>query len=201
MPDPRKPAGDGPKKKVTPAARRRQLLDAAAALVRKRGYAGLTPEDVAAAAGVKAETLARHFPSKAALLAGLYAEFHAAAFVPPADDLDPVAHLSDLPARFAAAAKAHPGVVPAVVGVLSCEADAADREAVRAGLQRSEDSLAAQVRAGQAAGVVRRTLDPAAAARDWLRFLFGGELLRSVDPATDDRPAELLFHGLMKTDV
>lgn len=198
--------GDG-RKRITPAARRRQLLDAAAAVFRRKGYAGATADQVAAQAGVRSDTLAKHFPSKAALLAALYDEFHAAAFVPPADDLDPVAHLADLPARFAAAVKAYPPVPAAVVQILCGAAEPEETDVVAAGLAKSESAVADMIRAGQAAGVVRRALDPPTAARDWLRYLFGRELLRPTDappPAADDHappPGDVLVHGLLKTDV
>lgn len=200
----RKQPGDG-RKRVTPAARRRQLLDAAAGLFRRKGYLAVAADQIAEAAGVKPETLARHFPTKADVLTALYAEFHAAAFAPPAaDPPDPAGQLASLPDRFRKAAKAHAGVVAAVFEVLTQQAD--DAPVVAEGLRQSKAAVAEVIRAGQAAGVVRRALDPGTAARDWLRYLFGLELLRPADPpaAGDGDPppaADMLVHGLLKTDV
>jgi AcrR family transcriptional regulator len=189
---------------VSPAARRRQLLDAAAGLFRRKGYLTITTDQIAEAAGTKPDVSAKYFPTKAAVLAALYAEFHAAAFArPAADPPDPAAQLAGLPERFRKAAKAHSGVVAAVFEVLTQQAE--DTVAVTDAIRQSEAAVADTIRAGQAAGVVRRALDPVTAARDWLRYLFGLELLRPTDPPTagDDPPpaADMIVHGLLKTDV
>ena len=55
-----KPKGDHPKR-VGPAARRRLVLAAAAGLFRRRGYRAVTVEQIAEAAGVKPELLAKWF--------------------------------------------------------------------------------------------------------------------------------------------
>jgi AcrR family transcriptional regulator len=194
--------GDHPKR-LGPAARRRQVLAAAAGLFRRKGYRVVTVEVIAEAAGVKPEALAREFPAKADVLAALYAEFQAA-FAGPADTPDPVGHLAGLPDRFRKAAKTHAGAVAAVFEVLAQPADEANL--IAGCLRSSEAAIADAIRAGQRAGVVRRTLDPATAARDWLRYLFGSELLKATDPpaAAEEHPpppADVLVHGLLKTDV
>ena len=50
-------------------ARRAEIVVAASALIRQRGYHGVALKDVADAVGVTAPALYRHFPSKQALLA------------------------------------------------------------------------------------------------------------------------------------
>ena len=107
-----------------------------------------------------------------------------------------------MPERFRKAAKAHAPVVTTVLQILSGSWEQPDFDAVVDGLKQSEAAVADLIRAGQAAGVVRRALDPPTAARDWLRYLFGLELLRPAE--ADDHPppdADVLVHGLMKTDV
>jgi AcrR family transcriptional regulator len=199
-----KPKGDHPKR-VGPAARRRLVLTAAAGLFRRKGYRAVTVELIAEAAGVKPELLEKQFPAKGDVLSALYAEFHAAAFAPPAaEPADPAGHLAVLPDRFRKAVKAHAGVVAAVFELLAQPAD--DADLIAGCLRSSEVVVADAIRAGQAAGVVRRTLDPATAARDWLRYLFGLELLRPTDPpaTAEQHPspvADVLVHGLLKTDI
>ncbi len=163
------------------------LLAAAAGLIRRKGFLTVTHDELAAAAGVTPAALAKHFPEKDAVLAALYAAFHAAAFAPPAD---PVL----LPDRFRKAAKKHAAAFAAVVEVL---ATGADVPAVTNGLGESTAAVAESIRAAQAAGRARRGLDAEAAARDWLRYLFGAELLKDADPPA----ADLLLRGLLKTDI
>ncbi|HVF64665.1 MAG TPA: TetR/AcrR family transcriptional regulator [Casimicrobiaceae bacterium] len=54
--------------------RLRQVLDAAAAQFREKGYASTSMRDIAAASGMLAGSLYYHFPSKEALLVAVYAE-------------------------------------------------------------------------------------------------------------------------------
>lgn len=53
------------------ADRRQAILTAAATLFAQRGYAGVTIEDLGAAAGVSGPAVYRHFPGKAAVLAAI----------------------------------------------------------------------------------------------------------------------------------
>ena len=63
---------------------RRAILDAAAKLLSKRGYADITIEGIAATAGVGKTTIYRWWPTKASIYMDLYAEL-AAKVTPPAD--------------------------------------------------------------------------------------------------------------------
>ncbi|PLC11252.1 TetR family transcriptional regulator [Kocuria flava] len=56
------------------ARRRAELLRAAAALFAERGFAGVSIDDVGAAAGVSGPAVYRHFPSKQALLGAVLLE-------------------------------------------------------------------------------------------------------------------------------
>jgi AcrR family transcriptional regulator len=209
MPTRRKQPDDDPKPRVTAAERRRQILAAARALFRSRGYADTTPEAVAEAAGVKVTSVAKHFPAKADLFAGLYKEFHAAAFTPPegGPGADALPFWLGLPARFDKVAKAYRDVVGLVLRGLAEAKDPDLTAAIGAGLSRTADALVGLIRVGQAAGVARRASDPTRAAWEWVRWLFGGLLLKPADaePAPDDdlppQPADCLLHGLLKTDV
>jgi len=66
---------------------RRAVLDAAARLLSKRGYADITIEGIAAEAGVGKTTIYRWWPTKASIYIDLYAEL-AVSVVPPPDTGD-----------------------------------------------------------------------------------------------------------------
>lgn len=66
---------------------RRAVLDAAATLLSKRGYADITIEGIAAEAGVSKTTIYRWWSTKASIYIDLYAEL-AAKVAPPADTGD-----------------------------------------------------------------------------------------------------------------
>ena len=206
MPRPRK----SDRAKPTPAGKRQAILAAARSLFRTRGYAETTPEAVAEAAGVKPATVAKHFPNKADLFAGLYDQFHAAAFDPAeaGPHPDAIQFWLNLPGRFDKVAKTYRDVVGLVVRGLAEAADPELTEAIGAGLSRTADALVGLIREGQRAGMVRRGVDPTRAAWEWVRWLFGGLLLKPTDaePARQDddfppQPADILLHGLLKTDV
>src|SRR5947208_2127994 len=120
------------------------------------------PKAKAEPAGVKPSTVGRHFPHKSDLFAGLYDQFHAAAFTPPDDGpgADALQFWLGLPARFDKVAKAYRDVVGLALRGLAEGSDADLTAAIGAGLSRTADALVGLIRAGQAAGMVRRGIDP-----------------------------------------
>jgi AcrR family transcriptional regulator len=210
MPNRRKPTDEpAPKPRVTPTERRRQILAAARSQFRSRGYEATTHESIAESAGVKLASVQKHFPAKTDLFAGLYEEFHTAAFTPLEDGPSPdaISFWLGLPARFDKVARSYRDVVGLVVEGLAENRDEDLVAAIGTGLGRTADALVDLIRTGQGAGVVRRAVDPSRAAWEWVRWLFGGLLLKPTDakPAADDelppQPADILLHGLLKTDV
>ena len=209
MPSRRKPPHEpAPKPRITVAERRRQILAAARSQFRTKGYAETTHESIAEAAGVKLSSVQKHYPDKTDLFAGLYEEFHTAAFTPLEDgpDADAMAFWLGLPAQFDRVARTYRDVVGLVLEGLAEARDADLVAAIGTGLSHTADALVDLIQTGQAAGVVRR-VDPTRTAWEWVRWLFGGLLLKPADaepaPAEDlpPQPADCLLHGLLKTDV
>jgi AcrR family transcriptional regulator len=67
-------AGDAPKERADAARNRRKVLAAAGELFAARGVAGVSMDDVAAAAGVGKGTLYRRFGDKSGMAAALLDE-------------------------------------------------------------------------------------------------------------------------------
>jgi AcrR family transcriptional regulator len=87
-PAPRRPRGRPRGMTEQGAAARRQLYEAAIALIASRGYEATTLRDIAQRAGVSAGLLYRYFPNKRAVILALYDELSAeyaarAAAMPP----------------------------------------------------------------------------------------------------------------------
>jgi AcrR family transcriptional regulator len=191
--------------------RRRKLLDAARKLFAAHGYVAVTPDDVAAAAGVTPGQLARSFPAKIDLLRAVCDDLRAAAFAhaPPEGDgpTDPLTQLHAITENFARATRDRTDDFRIVIGSLEAPAGEDVRSVVAGFLAGAAGELERVIRTGQQAGVFRRSPDPAAAAREAVRHLLGLALLWPFEgfaPGPADPPAQaidLLLHGLMKTDV
>ncbi len=69
--------GERTRTRLSPEARRRQLLDVAARLLTDRGVDGVQMSDLAAAAGVTRPVVYRFFPNRAAVLVGVMEDFEA----------------------------------------------------------------------------------------------------------------------------
>jgi AcrR family transcriptional regulator len=209
MPEPRRrrDEANGPRPRPTKAERRQRALAAAQSLFEKHGYAEVTAEEVAEAAGVTPAALARDFDGKAALLRALCARLHEVLFPAPADGQPPpdaVAALLALTGRFLDAVRGEGKLLRALFaaarddegGAVVCDALAAAAEAI-----------AVVLRAGQGEGFVRRSIDPWQAAWDWVRFLLGYAFLDQLapQPQDDEEPAadlvDTLLHGVLKTDI
>jgi AcrR family transcriptional regulator len=139
------------------ARNRQKLLDAVSAFVaEKRGDISMAA--IAERAGVGIGTLYRHFPSRDALLAGLYrnevARLHAAAEA-LARDLPPLQALTAWLERYAALMTVKYGFADAMKSALNSDAEAFSKS--RAELA---GALASLLSAAADAGAVRRDIDP-----------------------------------------
>lgn len=185
--------GDGAAKRPTKAERRQQLLGVAATLFVERGYHAPLVEDIAAAAGVTPTQLARHFPDKPAILAGLCADL--AATLAPADiggaSADALERLTALLDLWRASL---PPAFRLVLGLLAAD-DAETRPPLAIFLAALAGRVETLLRDGQRAGLFRRTLDPTRAADELIRAMLGMAL------AGGNPTADCLLYGLLKTDV
>ncbi|WP_437590269.1 TetR/AcrR family transcriptional regulator [Sorangium sp. So ce1000] len=172
------------------AARRRDLLEAAYALIAEKGLEGLRTRDIAARAGVNISTLHYYFGTKDALLVAIVehvAEKFGEEQRRPADTGDAVAglraHLESAWRSF----QDNPHL-STVLQELSLRArrDPAAQAAFRA--VHKEWNLAVEhlVRQGMRAGQLRSDLDPRAAARVVTSFLIGAMTQLGVDAGAFD---------------
>ena len=104
---------------------------------------------VADAIEVKLLSVQKHFPAKTDLFAGLYEDFHAAAFTPLENGpgADTLPFWLGLPARFDKVAKAYRDVVGLVLEGLAEAKDPDLIAAIGAGLSRTADALVGLIRA------------------------------------------------------
>jgi AcrR family transcriptional regulator len=199
---PNDPQGtDGPAKRPTKAERRRQLLAAARRVFAERGYLAATAGDVAAAAEVTLAQLARHFPDKPSLLAGLCADL-AVALVPAdagGEGADAAVRLHALLEHWQGPAR-RDELSPLLPLLAGGPDEAGVLRGFVAGLSARLEPL---VREGQQAGLFRRSVDPRRAAGELIRFLLGQCLAGPLEdlPAGDLVPPDCLLHGLLKTDI
>ena len=187
--------------------RRRQLLDHARTLFARHGYAAVTAEQIAAAAGTTPAVFARNFSALPAVATALVADMHAWMFADPTVAYpanEALGKLHALVESFQADMK-HATSLVRVVYRLLVEAPADVQAVLPAAFEPSVAALAELIRAGQQEGVFRRTLDPQRAAWELLRAPFSLPLFQGVEPAAAaDNPLagiDCLLHGLLKTDV
>jgi AcrR family transcriptional regulator len=188
--------------------RKRHLLAEARALVAAEGFAAVTPERLAKAAGVTPGRLARHFADGVAIIRGVIDGLRAETFPtldPDSAPSDPAGRLQALLDTWLTAAR-EPSVGFRVLLRGLVEPTDADRRAELTGvLLESTEPLVRLLHEGQQAGVFRRSLDPQVAAWEIVQAVLGYALIGPRDvPSTEGEPPpalETLLQGLLKTDV
>lgn len=170
---------------VSYAARRRQILEAAARVFAANGYDAATTAAICREAGIGSGTLFHYFPDKRSIFTGLFE-----------DDFGTLQRvLSDLPsdpvdALFAvvdaltdeADDPTAPGLVLAALNLAS--RDAAFAETLVAHDRAVHDALARLLQRAADAGEVRAAIDPARAAR-WITTMSDGLYLMAGDANVD----------------
>lgn len=155
--------------------RRRQIMDAAIACFRRRGFHQTSMQEICAEAAISAGALYRYFASKTEIIAAIAEEMHAEsddAFVRAAEEI------GFLPALELAAASTFSRMLEGE-GALFAEvlAEAIRDEAISLSLRsiatRTVDVFATAVESAQARGEIDRKLDPLATANTLLALIEG----------------------------
>lgn len=213
MSAPQRRRAETPKVPVRPtkAERKRQLMEQAKILFQTNGYRGTTTEQVAAAAGVSLAVLARHFENKAALLAEVLQEIRAATLVrwraETADLTDPLVKLHAIAERYTDSTRTHAREFRILHRALVETEDEEILSLLRAFYLDCEEALTEIIRAGQQAGVFRRSLDPRIGAWELIHTAMGYTLTLPLgiplynEPDHLARALDCLLHSLLKTDV
>jgi AcrR family transcriptional regulator len=184
--------------------RRRQLLDAAAALFAERGYEATTTQDIAERLGLQKATLYHYVRGKPALLDSLMHDVQESSLALLAQiqlsDADPLAKLRAFCARHVAFLLRE----PARTTVFLRERRRLSSD-LRAGERAYADGIARLIEEGQSAGAIREAVDADVAARlllgslNWLHEWYrpGGW---SPERLATELPDALLA-GLVRTPV
>jgi AcrR family transcriptional regulator len=190
--------------------RRQHLLAHARQLFADVGYAAMTTEQLAAAAGVSESALARQYPTKldvfSDLLDDLLEETLRAWRDETADSTDPHGRLLTLGERHLESARGQPAVYRAVLRAMT-EGDAEAQAVVRAGVLEWEAFLAGVIVQGQQSGVFRRSLDPRVGAWQLIHAALGGLLTGPLAVPLHEQAGYAahaigcVIHCLLKTDV
>lgn len=169
--------------------RRRQIMEAAMACFRKRGFHQASMQEICATAGISAGALYRYFPSKADIIFAISEEEHQVA-----DDLiGSIARGGDITEVLVALAR---GIVArcaedqALTAEILAEAMRSPVIAERFGekLREKQSQLAVAIEAGQRRGTVERGVDADTAAR-MVMLMIDGLILRATAIGGDDGEA------------
>lgn len=198
--------------RLTKAERKRQLLAHAKQLFVTLGYLHTTTENIAAAAGVTAAVLARHFENKKAFFLEVLQEIREATV---SRWQTATAELADPPAKLHAIADLYFASVRERAlefrilhrTLVECADDEDIRTPLREFYRESEALLAALIAEGQQTGVFRRSLDPRVGAWELIRTVLAYALTEPLGVplyAEADyipRAVDCLLNCLLKTDV
>jgi AcrR family transcriptional regulator len=169
--------------------RRRQILDAAIACFRRRGFHQASMHEICAEAGLSAGALYRYFPSKADIIAAM-ADEHGREFDALIGDVatgpDGPAALAALAERAVARCADDAPLVAEVLAEAMRDRAVADRFAEREVLVR--ESLARAIRAAQRRGALSPRLAPEQAAGIVILMLDGLVLRAAAVGAARARP-------------
>ncbi len=163
---------------------REQLLDAALALIQRRGYHGFSFRDLAAEVGIKSASVHYHFPTKndlcAALVRRYSASLGAALAAVDASDAGPRERLRRFAGVFLDMSQQRNLCLCGALAADSSELDKATRREVQKALAAGENWLAKTLVDGRKAKVFRFKGAPKAPAHALLPGLQGALLLARV---------------------
>jgi len=174
--------------------RRRQIMDAAIACFRRRGFHQATMQEICAEANISAGALYRYFASKAEIIGAIAEDKHGESDVRfmEAARKGPVLDALSMVARdFFEKFEDGDGALIADI-FAECIRDDAIAEALHKINERSTSYCIEAIKAGQARGTVDRKLDPASAANTLFAAIEGIGLRRAFlrDTNTDAAVAQ-----------
>ena len=165
---------------------RQRIIEQAAPLFNKRGFAGCSMQDVLEATGLEKGGVYRHFSSKEDLATAVFAWSLEQAIKTRTDGVDEagdaVEKLKAIVRRFVEEPSPIAGGCPLLnTAVDADDGNAALRRLVRKAFADWRGRLAALVTEGMADGVIRRDADPARVADTIVAALEGGLVLSRLD--------------------
>lgn len=178
--------------------RRRQIMDAAIACFRRRGFHQATMQEICAEANISAGALYRYFGSKAEIIGAIAEDKHGdsdALFLEAARN-GPVLDALCLIARdFFVKFDEGDGALIADI-IAECIRDDAIAEALHAIASRGTQYCVEAIKTGQARGEIDRTLDPVLAANTLFATIEGIGLRRAFLRETNTDAAVAQFRAL-----
>ena len=178
--------------------RRRQIMDAAIACFRRRGFHQATMQEICAEANISAGALYRYFASKTDIIAAIAEDKHSdsdTVFMDAARKGPAIEALSLIARDFFE--KFEDGDGALICDILAeCIRDDAIAEALHKINARSTACCIEAVKAGQACGTVDRNLDPETAAHTLFAAIEGIGVRRAFLRETDTDAAVLQFRTL-----
>jgi AcrR family transcriptional regulator len=180
--------------------RRRQIMDAAIACFRRRGFHQATMQEICAEAGISAGALYRYFASKAEIIAAIVEQHRGeghSAFLRAAEEQGLIDALCVVAGDFFG--KLHEGDSALIADIIaeSIRDDGLARS-MRANDASSVDLFAEAIRRAQARREIDATLDPTTAASTLHAAIEGIGLRRAFLRDTDPEAALLQFREIAK---
>ena len=177
--------------------RRRQIMDAAIACFRRRGFHQATMQEICAEAGISAGALYRYFGSKADIIGAIAEESRAEgdeAFLRAAEKFGFLEAMSVSASSFLEKMVDDGPLVADVMG--ECLRDDSIATALRASDVRSVQIFAKAILAAQARGEIDKSLDPEKTADTLFALVEGIGLRRAFRGATDTEAAIAQFRTI-----
>jgi len=176
------------------AARRAQILDAAAACFSRAGFHKTSMQDIIAASGLSAGAIYNYFAGKDQIIEAIAKDRHAAEQIPLAalaDADDARVALKSLARYFVEELLTQEGRRTRIIGVLAWAEALLNPEiaqSMQAGLLTPRQSIATLIAKSQRDGDLSKDLDPEAVARSFIATFYGFVLQKLWDPETPHEP-------------
>jgi AcrR family transcriptional regulator len=200
-----------PRRRLTKAERKKQILAQAKELLVTLGFHNTTTKKIAEAAGISEPVLYQHFKTKNALFMAVLREVREATVERWESELpnlpDPLARLQGIMDGYLGSTREHAVELRIIHRALLEYDDPEARLLLRSFYLDTETLLARIIAEGQQTGVFRRNLDPRIGAWELIRSGLAYTLTLPLDiplyaePDHVPQAIDCLLHCLLKTDV